>query len=141
MTTRGREAPTATRATAPPGRARRGAALTPHPRRRRRPGCARLPGASSRTGPDGNWPPAHSVSFPAMNAFHVLGGLLALWALFVSFLGVMRENFPATKGAERLVASISILLVAAAISAAIITAANEEHEEPEGSGAALILPG
>ena len=74
-----------------------------------------------------------------MNAFHVLGGLLACWALLVSFLGVTRENFPATLGAERIVASISVLLVAAAIGAAIVTAANEEDEESEGGEAALVL--
>ncbi len=36
-----------------------------------------------------------------MNAFHILGGLLAVWALLVSFLGVTRENFPGTAGGER----------------------------------------
>lgn len=71
-----------------------------------------------------------------MNAFHVLGGLLAVWALVVSFLGVTRVNFPATKQAERLVALISITLVVAAIGAAIITSATEE----EGEEAALVLP-
>ena len=74
-----------------------------------------------------------------MNAFHVLGGLLAVWALVVSFLGVTRENFPATKQAERIVALISITLVVAAIGAAVITSANEE-EEDEGEDAALVLP-
>ena len=74
-----------------------------------------------------------------MNAFHVLGGLLAVWALVVSFLGVTRENFPATKQAERIVALISITLVVAAIGAAVITSANEEEEE-EGEEAALVLP-
>lgn len=80
-----------------------------------------------------------------MNAFHVLGGVLAAWALLVSFLGVTRENFPSTKGAERAVATISAVLVAAAIGSAIITSAleeEEEHEEPhkEGDKAAFVLP-
>jgi hypothetical protein len=52
---------------------------------------------------------------------------------------VTRENFPATKRAERLVAAISVVLVAAAIGAAVITGANEEDEEG-GEGAALVLP-
>lgn len=73
-----------------------------------------------------------------MNAFHVLGGLLAVWALVVSFLGVTRENFPATKQAERIVALISVTLVVATIGAAVITSANEEEEE--GEEAALVLP-
>ena len=74
-----------------------------------------------------------------MNAFHVLGGLLAVWALVVSFLGVTRENFPATKQAERIVALISITLVVAAIGAAVITSANEEEEEEGEEHAALPL--
>lgn len=83
------------------------------------------------------------LAFRYVNAFHVIGGLLACWALLVSFLGVTRENFPATKGTERIVATISVVLVVAAISAAIITSATEEEEDDEGGGeaAALVLPG
>jgi hypothetical protein len=68
-----------------------------------------------------------------------MGGILALWALLVSFLGITRENFPATKGTERLVALISVVLVVAAIGAGVITAANEKEEEG-GEEAALVLP-
>lgn len=73
----------------------------------------------------------------------MLGGVLAGWALLVSLLGVVREDFPASALGERLVASISILLVAGAIGAAVIGAASEEDEEGEGGGheeAALVLP-
>ena len=73
-----------------------------------------------------------------MNAFHVIGGLLALWALLVSFLGVTRESFPGSRGAERAVAAISVLLVVGAIGAAIITSATEEEEEPEGGEEAAL---
>ena len=77
-----------------------------------------------------------------MNAFHVLGGLLAAWALLLSFLGITRENFPASKLGERAVAVISIVLVACAIGSAVITAAHErkerEHEEREHS--AVVRP-
>ncbi len=76
-----------------------------------------------------------------MNAFHVLGGLLAVWALVVSFLGVTREGFPGSKGSERVVSAISVVLVVMAIGAAIITSAAEEEEESEGGEeAALVLP-
>lgn len=76
-----------------------------------------------------------------MNAFHVLGGLLAVWALVVSFLGVTREGFPASKTSERLVSAISVVLVLAAVGAALITSATEEEEESEGGEeAALVLP-
>jgi len=75
-----------------------------------------------------------------MNAFHVLGSLLAIWALVVSFLGVTREGFPGSQSSERLVGAISVVLVLAAISAAIITSATEEEEESEGGEeAALVL--
>jgi hypothetical protein len=87
--------------------------------------------------------PPHRVTvrlaFRAVNAFHVLGGLLAVWALIVSFLGVTRENFPATKGAERLVALISVTLVVAAIGSAVITSANEDEEEHEEGGEEAAL--
>jgi hypothetical protein len=77
-----------------------------------------------------------------MNAFHVLGGVLACWALLVSFLGITRENFPASKRSERAVIAISVTLVAAAIGSAIVTAALEESEKPKEGGekAAWILP-
>lgn len=90
-----------------------------------------------------NGPPQYvtvRLAFRDVNAFHVLGGILAVWALVVSFLGVTRENFPATKGAERLVALISVTLVVAAIGAAVITGANEAEEHEEGGDeAALVL--
>ena len=92
----------------------------------------------------GAGPPRHvtvRLVFRDVNAFHVMGGVLALWALLVSFLGITRENFPATKGAERLVAAISVVLVVAAIGAGVITAANEGEDEEEGSEeAVLVLP-
>jgi hypothetical protein len=91
----------------------------------------------------GGGAPSHvtvPLAFRDVNAFHVMGGVLAIWALLVSFLGVTRENFPATKGAERIVALISVTLVLAAIGSAVVTGANEE-KEPEGGGeAALLLP-
>ena len=80
-----------------------------------------------------------------MNAFHVFGGLLAIWALIVSFLGITRENWPSKKGVERAVMAISITLVLCAIGSAVLTAVaerneeEEEHEKSEEHG--LVLPG
>ena len=77
-----------------------------------------------------------------MNSFHILGGMLALWALLVSFLGIARENFPGSRPAEVAVGVISVVLVAAAVGSAVITAAEErkerEHESEEHS--ALVRP-
>jgi hypothetical protein len=77
-----------------------------------------------------------------VNAFHVLGALAAIWALLVSFLGITRENFPATAAQERLVGMISALVVFGAIGTAIYTGATEEHESDgdHGEEAALVLP-
>ena len=75
-----------------------------------------------------------------MNAFHVCGILLALWALLVTFIGVTRENFPSTDGAARGVAAISILLTVAAIGSGIYVAATEEEEGGEVEQTGLLLP-
>jgi len=73
-----------------------------------------------------------------VNAFHVIGVLLALWAVTVSFLGITRENWPGDKRTERAVAAISVILVLGAIGSAIVTSIF--HEEDEQEEAALVLP-
>jgi len=70
-----------------------------------------------------------------VEGFYFVGGALAAWALLVSALGVMREDFPSTRAATRLVGAISVVLVVAAIGTAIYLSATEEHE-PEGEHAA-----
>ena len=69
-----------------------------------------------------------------MNAFHVMGGLTAIWAVVVAIIGIRNEDFPG--GAEKIVGAISVLLVVSAISAAVITATTEEEEEHGGDTAA-----
>ena len=64
-----------------------------------------------------------------MNAFHVLGGLTAIWAVLVAVIGIRKEDFPG--GAEKIVGAISVLLVVGTISAAVLTSENE-GEEPGG---------
>ena len=73
-----------------------------------------------------------------MNVFHVFGGLLALWALLVSFLGITRENFPGSDRSMRLATGISVVLVLLAIASAIYAGANED-DEPEQAAASLSL--
>jgi hypothetical protein len=53
--------------------------------------------------------------------FYIAGGVAAGWAVLVSFLGITRENFPATKGAARGVMAISAVVVVAAMAAAVAT--------------------
>jgi hypothetical protein len=47
----------------------------------------------------------------------------------IAFLGITREGFPKTKPAERLVALISVVLVAGSIVSAVVTGAQESHEK------------
>jgi hypothetical protein len=75
-----------------------------------------------------------------VNAFYVCGGLFAAWALIVTFLGVTRDDFPATDGAAKVVGAISVLLAIAAIGSGVYTAATEEEGgEEEQEEAALLL--
>ena len=69
-----------------------------------------------------------------MNAFHLVGGLLALWAVVLAALGITRPCFP-SKGGERAVTAISAVLVAGAIVAAIVTGVAESEEELAAEGA------
>ena len=64
-----------------------------------------------------------------MTVFYVLGGMLAAWALIVTALGVTRHDFPGKGGGERIVAAISIVLVAGAIGSAVLSAEDEGGEE------------
>jgi plastocyanin len=64
-----------------------------------------------------------------VNAFHVIGGLFALWAVTLTAVGVRREDFPRTRGQALAVGAVSILLAASAIGSAVISSALEEEEE------------
>jgi hypothetical protein len=66
-----------------------------------------------------------------MNAFHVIGALAAIWAVLVAVIGIRKEDFPG--GAEKIVGAISVVLVIGAISAAVITSANEDDEHGGGA--------
>jgi plastocyanin len=68
-----------------------------------------------------------------MNAFHVLGGLFAVWAVTLAAVGITREDFPATSGQAFAVGAVSVLLALSAIGSAVITGALEEEEEEEGA--------
>jgi plastocyanin len=68
-----------------------------------------------------------------ITAFHVLGGVLALWALVVFALGVRSHDFP-PKGAEKIVIGISAVLVFATIGSAVATSGEEEPKGHEVTG-------
>ena len=54
--------------------------------------------------------------------FYVCGGLLAVWAVVVSAIGIRaHETFPPTPGAARTVMAISVGLIVLAMASAVIT--------------------
>jgi hypothetical protein len=56
-------------------------------------------------------------------AFYVLGAVLAVFAVAVSAAGIKRhETFPASAGQFRGVVALTVLLVAAAMASAVLTA-------------------
>lgn len=73
-----------------------------------------------------------------MNAFHVCGVILGLWAIAVTVIGMRSPDFPKTQQSFRAVISISVLLVALAAGTAIFTSAVEdaEHEDEAAQHAA-----
>jgi hypothetical protein len=73
------------------------------------------------------------------NAFHIIGGLFAAWAILLGFMGLRRPDFPANIGGQRLVIAVSLTLMVGAVSAAIITGETKKHEG--GHGAEGHAPG
>jgi plastocyanin len=73
-------------------------------------------------------PPVLVLASTDITAFHIIGGLLALWAVILSALGVMREDFPGKGAGQSIVMAISALLVVGAVASAILTA----KDEPKG---------
>jgi plastocyanin len=75
-----------------------------------------------------------------VNAFHVMGGLFAVWAVTLTAIGIRREDFPRPGLQTVAVGTISVLLAASAIGSGIVTSAQEDHDEEgeaaegEGSG-------
>jgi hypothetical protein len=59
---------------------------------------------------------------PSKTPFYLGGGVLALWAVVLGFIGLRSDSFPGTDGAARGVMGISVFLVAIAIAMALITA-------------------
>lgn len=58
--------------------------------------------------------------------FYIAGGVLVLWALFISIaVGMRKPDFPANAGQQRAVMAISIVLVLAAVSMAVVTSGGE----------------
>ena len=61
-------------------------------------------------------------SQPSKAPFYIAGGLLVVFALAVSALGLRSETFPPSRGARAAVIGVALVLVAAAMATAVITA-------------------
>ena len=68
-----------------------------------------------------------------INAFHIVGGSLALWAVLLSAMGVLNHDFP-PKGLEKVIIAISVLLVAGAIASAIAVGGEKKPQGSEQAG-------
>lgn len=78
-----------------------------------------------------------------MDAFYVLGSVLAGWALILAALGIVSDSFPSSANVERLVAGVTVLLVAGAIGGAIYQASQEPPRGEDGAAgksAAALVP-
>jgi len=80
------------------------------------------------------------LGFATVDAYYVIGSVLAACALLVSLLGVVRKDFPGSRGGEIAVGAIFAVLVIATVSAAIVGALNnQEHDESPDHGAVPTL--
>jgi hypothetical protein len=59
---------------------------------------------------------------PSKTAFYVAGAVLVVFALAVSAAGVRSETFPPSRGARTGLLALAVVLVAAAMLSAVLTA-------------------
>jgi hypothetical protein len=55
--------------------------------------------------------------------YFIAGGLFAVWAIVVSFIGLRRPDFPKTKGAGRATIGVSVVLAASTLGLLIAVSA------------------
>lgn len=58
---------------------------------------------------------------PSKTPFYIAGAVLVVWALVISFIGIKRDSFAASKGVGTAIAAVSAVLVAAAMYTSVIT--------------------
>lgn len=83
---------------------------------------------------------------PSKVPFYIAGGLLAAWAVLLAGWGISHAEFPGSAGRARLVVLTSFVLVAATMTAAVLTAGEEGEENtaeavaaPPATGRTLAL--
>src|SRR5919198_4056805 len=78
---------------------------------------------------------------PSKAPFYIAGALLAVWAVVLAFLGLSRASFPGGRTGERAVIGISVVLAAATVATAVITASTEKPEKKRVVEAGAVKPG
>jgi cation transporter-like permease len=68
------------------------------------------------------------LGFATVDAYYVIGSVLAACALLVSLLGVVSKDFPRGRGGEIAIGAVFAVLMLATISAAVIGATSNEDE-------------
>jgi hypothetical protein len=63
-----------------------------------------------------------AVTEPDKTPFYIAGGILAVWAVILSAIGLNRPDFPGDKGGRQIVILISAVLVIAAMTSAVASA-------------------
>jgi plastocyanin len=72
---------------------------------------------------------------PSKVPYYVAGGLLAAWAVLVAAWGISHAEFPTSPGRARLVMLTSLMLVAATMTAAVVTSGEAAKEHAAEGGA------
>ncbi len=62
-----------------------------------------------------------AASEPSKVPWYFAGGVLALWAVILAWIGLSRPEFPYNARGQRVVIAISLALVVIALAAAILT--------------------
>ena len=75
------------------------------------------------------------VAAPSKVPFYIAGVLLAVWAVFLAAWGISHAEFPSSPGRARVVMLTSFVLVAAAMTAAVVTGEGAEEHAPEAGAA------
>jgi hypothetical protein len=65
---------------------------------------------------------AEGTAASSKTPFYLCGGLLVLWALALAAMGLRRPDFPGAVAIERRLIAVTVVLVAAAMATAVITA-------------------
>jgi plastocyanin len=73
---------------------------------------------------------------PSHVPFYIAGGALVAWALLLAITGMRRPGFPGSVVAARVLMAVSVALVAATLTTAVVTASKEGQEKARPEGAA-----